>query len=250
MSTRDGGENVRDRQPVVGQGDKESRRATKRAGRAVQTAGYVAEADLANAEASLRAEVEAADAAALQAAIDAAAAQGTAEDALFEAQFGSIAVGRLQAGTINVAISLTSPSIFAGPVTLDSDGIRILAGTSLSSALRFRNSSGTNVARLSSTASGGVTLRAESSLALLAFGGDGLFTATGSLQLQGTALTFNNSTVRTFSNTSIPSGNRTSSGPSPDETSLIINDNGATYNGGFFVNHRHGLRGHTHTISI
>ena len=66
------------------------------------TVGYASTADLSQAEDQLRSEVEAADAAALQAAIDAAAASDEAGVALYEAQTGSVAVGRLLAGSLAV----------------------------------------------------------------------------------------------------------------------------------------------------
>lgn len=55
-----------------------------------------------------------ADAAALQAALDAAAAQDGADAALFEAQFGSVAVGRLLAGSMSVDEYIESTSYEAG----------------------------------------------------------------------------------------------------------------------------------------
>jgi len=71
-----------------------------------------------------------------QKALDAAIA---ADAAMTEAQFGSIAVGRLLAGTINVAIELTSPVIKAagGDVVVDTNGVTIRQGTSTPRRIKF-----------------------------------------------------------------------------------------------------------------
>jgi len=93
------------------------------------TVGYASTADLSQAEDQLRLEVEAADAAALQAAIDAAAASDEAGVALYEAQFGSIAVGRLLAGTITAQVSIDSPTFTVNGISITGDtGIALSVG--------------------------------------------------------------------------------------------------------------------------
>ena len=88
------------------------------------TVGYASTADLSQAEDQLRLEVEAADAAALQAAIDAAAASDEAGVALYEAQFGSVAVGRLLAGSLAVNQYVESTGYVPGSAGwhIDADG--------------------------------------------------------------------------------------------------------------------------------
>ena len=105
-----------DRQRVhMGPADESKR--TKRAdarSRGFQSSLARAENDLANASAELREEIEAADQAALNAALDAAAAQDGADAALFEAQFGNIAVGRLLTGSVQVDRSISSTGFEPG----------------------------------------------------------------------------------------------------------------------------------------
>ena len=228
MSTRDGGENVRDRQPVVGQGPGDARRAEKRARQQPNTAGFVKEADLASAEASLRAEVEAADAAALQAAIDAAAASDEAGAALFEAQFGSIAVGRLQAGTIDVAIELNSPIINAGGTTIDSNGITLNPGFGESSLIRLGSDASISSDGVGIGIGGSVTFGQRPSTGTVLFGIQPLATLA-----------------------EIPSGSRTtdginwigaSGGPNGSTSSAFVPSGGGS--------HSHDVQFHTHTITI
>ena len=66
--------------------------------------------------------VAAADDAALQAAIK-------ADDAMYEAQFGSIAVGRLLAGTITAQVSIDSPTFTVNGISITGDtGIALSVG--------------------------------------------------------------------------------------------------------------------------
>jgi len=236
------------------------RRAEAKAGR---TAGFVQEADLASVEGELRAEVEAADAAALQAAIDAAAAQDDAGAALFEAQFGSVVVGRLDAGTLNVALDIGAGgqiSAGGGDVTIGSGGIVISDGDGASNELnigltRIREHLGT----FTQSSPGDVILTAGQSqnADFVIQGGAGFGKGVEikgyRIDLNGHSgawVRVNGSRIRTFFNTSIPSGSRTTSQPTwtggsgsgPNFTSQQ-NETGSG-------NHNHNVPGHFHTVTI
>lgn len=158
-----------------------------------------------------------------------------ANAAITNAKIESLSADKITGGTITATVSMTSPNISAGPVTIDYQGISITAGVAAQNAIKWMNGSTATTLysmsnRLYISAFDGVTL----------LGGGPL--ATADINAAGD-ITSNGSPVVTVAS-------------APDETGDAVWGNGTgrtgnpldydTYPGA----HTHAAPQHTHTISF
>lgn len=247
---RDGGVNVGDRTRVVGQARGDARRAESRASRAASAAAY--------------AEDEA-----LVASDQALLAQATADDAMFEAEFGSIAVGRLLAGSLEVDTFIESTSYSAPSGSsagsgwrISADGNAVFNNVSVYGALYGSATLGSLQASSRADLLGGVNLGIES--IIWDNGACSIWfdspSATGGvihMHTEGFGAYVDGSPVATTANHGHNTGTRTTNADSVDWGSSsnngysgYTNENGtnADLTDGTF--HRHVVPTHTHTLTI